>query len=65
MAAFENFRRKVDFALAGTASATYVSAVGTKVSAMRQTHGVIGNTADFDSVIQGSSPCGSATYLLF
>ena len=23
------------------------------------THGVIGNTADFGSVVQGSSPCGS------
>lgn len=25
----------------------------------RQTHGVIGNTPDFGSVIRGSSPCGS------
>lgn len=24
-----------------------------------QTHGVIGNTTDFGSVVQGSSPCGS------
>ena len=27
--------------------------------------GVIGNTTDFGSVIQGSSPCGVATFYLF
>ena len=31
---------------------------------MELPYGVIGNTADFDSVIQGSSPCGTATLLM-
>ena len=34
------------------------------ISPPRQSHGVIGNTADFGSVIQGSSPCGTAIFQL-